>query len=275
MAVPKSDLKQWLRGPFWYLKGRYKRLQFDHWAAIHDMCQRSDAVVCVTKEQKASIFPSCKNVHIILDIHDSVVRGGKYDYRCGEVFKLVWEGLSSNIPQLMHIRDVLNELHRERPLQLNIITDPDASRFLGGFGRVKSINVALKAFHSVRLYPWDDTQWANAVSDSDLAVIPLDQSDAFVMGKPENKLLLFWRMGMPVVTTPTPAYKRAMSEAGIFGLTCGTKDEWLNALRVMASSELARKAVGDKGRLFSEMRYSRKQLLSQWDAVFSSVGFNF
>jgi len=37
-------------------------------------------------------------------------------------------------------------------------------------------------------------------------VIPAVLGEPMFAGKPENKLLLFWRMGMPVITSSTAAY---------------------------------------------------------------------
>ena len=48
----------------------------------------------------------------------------------------------------------------------------------------------------------------------DLAVIPLPLDRPLERGKPESKLVSFWRMGMPVVTSSTPAYRRVDGGGG-------------------------------------------------------------
>ena len=56
------------------------------------------------------------------------------------------------------------------------------------------------------------TQWSETVSviatACDLAVIPLPLDRPLERNKPETKLISFWRMGLPVVTSATPAYVR-------------------------------------------------------------------
>lgn len=275
LAIPRTNIKQWLRGAVWYVVGRHRRLRLDYWTTIQNMCRRADAVICSTEEQKADIYAYCKNVHIVLDVHSTVVHKVKDDYRCGEPFNLAWEGLPSNIRQLNQIRDVLNSIDKRRPLVLNVVTDPDQSRILGRFGRVQSIDLARQVFDSVKFHLWDESTCSDFIRNCDLAVIPIDLSDPFVSGKPENKLLLLWRMGMPVVTSATPAYLRAMKGAGIQDMACRNQKEWLNSIELMMDDEVLRRDAGTMGKNYAESFYSEDVLLARWDAVFSSLGFSF
>jgi glycosyltransferase involved in cell wall biosynthesis len=274
LAIPRSDVRQWLRGPVWFAMGRYRRLRIDHWAAIQDMCRRADAVVCVTEEQRRDIQRYCPNVHIVLDVHTSVVRNVKEDYRCGDPFNLVWEGQAINISQFRQIHEVLRAISQRRPLVLNLVTDPDRPRLLGRFGRVQSLDQAREVFDSVRLHTWDEATWSEVIRGCDLAVIPIDLSDPFATGKPENKLLLLWRMGMPVLTSATPAYQRAMRDAGMEGLACRDQEEWMTAIERMIGDESLRRDVGVRGRVFAETHHGQEALLARWDAVFASLGFS-
>ena len=275
LAIPRSSIKPWLRGVVWYAIGRHRRLRFDYWATVQDMCRRADAVVCTTDEQKHDIERYRPNVHTVLDVHSSVVRKVKNDYRAGEPFNLVWEGLPTNIPQLMNIRDVLRDVHRRRPLVLNIVTDLDQPRFLGRFGRVDSLELARQAFDDVRLHPWEEATASETICGSDLAVIPIDLSDPFVRGKPENKLLLFWRMGMPVVASATPAYRRTMRDADLESFVCSDRAEWIAALERMMNDEGLRNEAGERGRQVAERHYNTESLFARWDVVFASIGFDF
>lgn len=275
LAIPRTDIKQWLRGPVWYAFGRHRRLRFDHWASMRDMCRRADAVVCTTEEQRQDIRRYCPNVHIVLDVHSSVIHTVKEDYRCGEPFNLVWEGLPNNMPQLMQVGSVLREIHKQRPLILNLVTDPDQPRLLGRFGRVNSLDLAHKIFDDVRLHPWDEATCAGIISRCDLGIIPIDLSDPLLRGKPENKLLLLWRMGMPVIASATPAYQRAMQAVDMQGLACRNQHEWLVALGQMMGDESLRREAGIRGRMFAETHYSSASTLDRWDAVFASIGFSF
>ena len=46
LAIPKTDIRGWIRGPAKYLSGQSRHFYIDHWKAIGEMCNRADAVVC-------------------------------------------------------------------------------------------------------------------------------------------------------------------------------------------------------------------------------------
>lgn len=98
--------------------------------------------------------------------------------------------------------------------------------------------------------------------------LPLDRP--FEAGKPENKLVGFWRMGVPVLTSATPAYVRTMRAAGL-DMHCSTSDEWLARLTRYAGDEEARRAAGEAGRTSAEERYGEGRLLAEWDQVLASL----
>ncbi len=50
-----------------------------------------------TDEQKKIISQFCRNIHVILDIHSTVVTKIKTQYTANRPFRLVWEGLGSNL----------------------------------------------------------------------------------------------------------------------------------------------------------------------------------
>jgi hypothetical protein len=122
------------------------------------------------------------------------------------------------------------------------------------------------------LHPWSPDAVAAVATAADLAVIPLRPDDSFAVGKPENKLLIFWRMGVPVLTAATPAYLRAMRAAGIEGMACGSPTEWSRAFRRYGTDAVLRREAGQVGRAFVAAHHTDEQLLSRWDAVFASLG---
>ena len=238
LSIPRTDARQLLRGSFFYLTGRHQRLQFDYLSNLRRMCQRSAAVVCSTGEQAELIGRYCNNVRIILDSHDTVATAVKTDYRASNPLRLVWEGLPSNLPQL----DVLPRDIRQ---QVTVITAPE----------------------------WNERTLAQEIIKHDVAVIPIDLTDTFVTAKPENKLLLLWRMGMPVICSATPAYKRQMEDVVLPELACRTPNDWRYALNYLADEE-TRSLVGRIGLARSRL-FGARQMMGRWDDLFRSLGFNF
>jgi hypothetical protein len=270
LAIPRTSIKGQLRGlaKFVSRQSRYPRL--DHWRAIEDMCRRADAVVCTTAEQQRDIAKFCGNVHVILDIHTSVAHEVKRDYAAGPVFKLVWEGLAPNVMSLFQLRDVLQSVNAKHRISLNLVTDPEYCRYLGKFGRRRTADLAHRLFDDVVLHEWNERSCSHIICGCDLAVIPLDLGDPFAAGKPENKLLLFWRMGMPAVASATPAYAHAMQGAGL-AMACRSADDWQRVLEHQIADAAARQSAGESGKRYAEAYFGEAQLLSRWDALFATL----
>ena len=99
-----------------------------------------------------------------------------------------------------------------------------------------------------------------------------------VIEEGRNRLVgtvIAWRMGLPVITSATPAYRRAMNEVGTPELTCQNESQWIAALDRMMSDEAARLDAAKRGRAYAEGKHGSAALLARWDAMFSSLGFFF
>ena len=271
LAIPRDNIKGWLRGLAKYLSGQSRRLKLDHWKAISEMCSRADAVVCSTQEQRADILNFCPNVHIILDVHMGVARLVKTDYSSSRPFRLVWEGLPQNLGSLKLLGPVLDRLRVQYPVEVHIVTDPSYNRYLGKYGKINTLYEARQILPNVRFHEWKEADCADVICSCDLAVIPLDLNDPFAAGKPENKLLLLWRMAMPVVTSASPAYVRAMHAAGM-NYTARDEADWVAMLTNLIGDEVAREQAGLMGMAHVDSEFSEASLLARWDTVFESLG---
>ena len=270
LAISRTSIKGQLRGLAKFVTRQSRYLQIDHWRAIETMCKRADAVVCTTAEQQQDIGKFCRNVHVVLDLHSTVTRAIKADYATGSTFRLAWEGLPATLESLHLIKAALREIERNHPLSLHIVTDPTYFRHLGRFGRRPTLDLVSKLCNHVTLHEWNERTCAEIVCNCDAALIPLDLSDPFAAGKPKNKLLLLWRMGMPVVTSASPAYLRAMAGAGL-DLACKDYNDWQLKLEHLIKNQSARENAGRRGRAYAESHFSEEQILARWDAVFASL----
>lgn len=279
LSVPRFDLKGALRGLAKYATREHQYLKTSYSGAVKDMCRRADAVVCTTLEQKTDILEYCRNVHVILECHFKVVRDIKTDYSLGSRVNLVWEGLPENMPGLAQLNDVLAQLRQKYPLSLHIITDLEHKQYMNKFVTKSTVREAKHLFgdvylfnndSAVCLYQWNIEMFSRIVTNCDLAVIPLDPQSPLALGKPENKLVLFWRMGMPTVVTASPAYVRAMEKCGL-DLYCGDSADWKEKLEKLIASTAARKTAGTLGKQCADSVYGEEVHLEQWDRLFQSV----
>lgn len=270
LSLPRTSLKALLRGPAKSLTREFRYPTLSYWAALAAMCRRADVVVCTTPEQQRDALAYCEQSPVILDLQGDDVRASKHEYAPHTPFALVWEGLPVNLTTLAAIAPVVRRLARRQPVRLNVVTDPEFFVYMRRFGLRSSLAIARRHFDDVVLHPWSADTLSRVATESDLAVIPIPAGDALAMGKPANKLLLFWRMGVPAVTSATPAYVRAMQAAGI-PLTCATESEWETTLARCMSDEALRRDAAVRGRAWANSEHGDDAILAQWDHVVASL----
>ena len=270
LAIPTNEIKGRLRGLAKFITGKSKYLRLNQRIAIESMCLRSDAVICSTEEQAKDISPFCNNVHQVLDVHSSVHKRTKNDYKSGKVFNIVWEGMADNAYQFNFLKSVFAELEKRHEIALHLVTDLSYKRYGGRYGKTYTRDVVKGLCKRVYIYEWNEFMCSEIICSSDLAIIPVDLMNPLVRGKPENKLLLFWRMGVPVITSATPSYERAMKEAGL-DMTCRNKIEWIEMLDKYIMSQESRQVAGIAGGKIANENYSEDKTLRQWDEVFQSI----
>lgn len=272
LAVPRTP-QHLLRGAAKFVTRQSRKLQLDHWAALRKMCRRADAVICSTLEQKESILPDNPNVHIVLDFRDELLLPPKRDYRAHEPFRLVWEGLPINATTLGELGPILRGIDAKTPLALDVVTSPRYYRWMGRFGErdtLADIKAAV-GMDDITLHPWTAATVHRVATQADLAVIPIPMNEPLYRGKPENKLLIFWELAVPTLVTATPAYARAMTQAGI-DMACASPQEWDEKLARFIHDENARASAGARGAAFVGSKHTPAQRVAAWDAVFQSVG---
>lgn len=269
LAVSRRDPTGMLRGLAKFVTRQSRYLRLDHWKAIEDMCRRSDAVVCVTEEQKDDISRHCKNVHIVLDIHNMYV-GAKKSYRSGDVFNLVWEGYPENVQAFYQLRDALREIDAKQPLALHLVTRWEFGRYMGKYLKRRTSDIARDILPRSYIYEWNDQLCSPIIEACDMALLPIDLDTPLTKGKPENKLLIFWRMGMPTLVSASPALERTMQRAEL-PMSCRNARDWRETLNRYVFDEAARADAGRRGKEFAEANFSEEKLLGQWDGVFESV----
>jgi glycosyltransferase involved in cell wall biosynthesis len=270
LDVPKTDPKAILRGPAKFLAGESRTPVFSWRRAVERILERATAATCATPEQAAAISRFCPNVHPILDFQTRMVSNVKQDYAAGTPFKLVWEGLGENVRWFSEIRGPLAHVARQRPLVLHLITAVRFKQLSQRFWTRETAAIAASFFDHVEVHQWTEDSVAQIATGCDLAVIPLPLGRPLEAGKPESKLISFWRMGLPTITSSTPAYRRVMEAAGQ-ALHCASAGEWAAALERLTSDESARQRAGCGGRAFAEHAYGDERLLAKWDRVLETL----
>jgi hypothetical protein len=266
-----NPLRRLAKGCARYAMGTDSRLSPDFMATLIRACETADAVICSTPEQQSAIAQYNRNVIVSFDWFDDELGPAKTDYRRGEKLRIVWEGQAVTAPNLLAIREPLNAL-KDR-VELHLVTDPLLHRHFGRFNAFPTMRIFDGFECDVILHPWEAGSFSKHVTDADLAVIPIDKANSFALGKPDNKLVMLWKLGMPVLASTTPAYCRAMRGAGL-DLTCPTAADWQTRLEAAIDGDSrALEQAARVGRDFAERAYSKNEFVGRFDATFASIGF--
>lgn len=270
LEEPSFAIRPVLRGVLKYLGRETRSLHLNYRRELVRMLCRADAVVCSTVEQRDRYLEYCDNVHPILDIQTEVLSASKTDFGVGDTVHLVWEGLPYTLGGLAEIAGALKSVALWCPLELHVVTAPHAPRVMGRHWPRVTRDLAPDVGIPTTFYDWHPQTLAAVATACDLAVIPLPLDDPFAAAKSENKLLSFWRMGLPVLASATPAYLRTMADAGQ-ALCCRTADEWDRLLRELIIDEDRRRSASQSGSAFAEQVHGEDVLLEKWDAVLESI----
>jgi hypothetical protein len=267
----KSPMRRFLKGTGRYALGTESRLSPDFYATLTKACEAADAVICSTLEQREAILRYNPNVIVSFDWFGGDLGPPKADYRRSERLRLVWEGQSTTVPNLQVLREPLNDL-RDR-VELHVVTDPSIHRYFGRFAPYPSRQALQGIECPIVMHEWQRDSFHQHITSSDVAVIPIETRNRLWRGKPENKLVLLWKLGMPVLTTSTPVYERTMAAAGL-DLACESSARWGEKLQQMVDASAAElERIGLQGREHARKAYSDATFLSVFDTVFSSIGF--
>jgi hypothetical protein len=267
-----SRLPRLVKGTARFLMRTESRLSADFLKTLISTCEAADAVICATPEQRAMIEPYNRNIFMSFDYFGNDIEPPKTDYSRTGKLRLAWEGQATTLFNVNVIQDVLNELRDE--IELHIVTDPEDYRHFGRFGRHPSMDILDGIRCEKHFYPWEKDSFSRRLKAADVAIIPIWPNHRMSNAKPENKLVLLWQLGMPVLTSATPAYVRTMRNAGL-DMTCTGSDEWRAALRRMIDASPGElEAMAQAGRRHAATAYSRAEFQAPFDAAFASVGFD-
>jgi hypothetical protein len=260
----QTSFKTHLRGFIKYIAGTSSKLYLDFKDLLKEACAIADAVVCTTEEQRNSILPYNKNVHICLDYFEDEIQTIKTDYALrGKKLKLVWEGLGLTVFNLLSIKDTLNTLKDE--VELHIVTDPYTYKYANKYIKLETAAILKDIQCDKYFYDWDKSTFNQHIINCDLAIIPIYTDNGLQNGKPENKLILFWLMGMPVLTSSTPAYKRIMEKSDVHFDIKHLEDWYTRIMRYKKLKDSNREKVGQRSLKFAKLNYGREAIGKMWD----------
>ena len=270
----EKPLKDWSRGVGKVLAGQVGGRPRPYRDIVAEVCSVASAVICASPEQRETILPYCSNTHVIMDFHEEFPMLAKQDRKTNSGTNLMWEGFPFTAKGLLMLREALTEISKSRPLGLRLVTDLRYPRLLGRYfysDTQKIIeNIPQILGEGLKTLEWSVDEVVRTAKESDISVLPLDPKGALNPLKPEGRLLIMWRLGLPCLVSPTLAYDRVMKQAGIDGI-CLTPEDWQSKILELMDSENLRNDIAERGQQYIRDNHSEARTLGLWDKLFESV----
>jgi hypothetical protein len=243
---------------------------------VRDFCKVSNAVICSSSEQEEVIKNFNMNTHVILDSHDEIPFMVPQNFRpnAHETQRILWEGQPATIRGVGQISPVLTQLSKMVDLQIDFVTDEKYFHLLNRYFERETLSLLKKDLAQIvdiiGIIPWSPKNLVNSAEKSTLAIIPIDLSIPMQRLKPENRLLIMWRLGLPCLTSPSPAYVRVAKDAGVAAVCFSTQD-WVENFNLLLSDSVYAKNEILNGQNYLHENHNRSLLLNKWDLAFESV----
>jgi len=243
---------------------------------VRDFCINSSAVICSSSEQEEIIRRYNINTHVILDSHDEIpfIDPPNPGTSRSDKHRILWEGKPATIGGVNIISPTLSKLSKTTTLSLDFVTDEKYFQFLDKYIERSTLGLLEKDLGQlvdhVNIIPWTPKNLVECAKTSSIAMIPIDLSVPMQRLKPENRLLIMWRLGLPCLTSPSPAYARVSRQAGVVTV-CNTLEEWfVNFNRLLSHPGYAYNEI-IAGQNYLRENHNQIILLKKWDLAFESV----
>lgn len=240
-------------------------------------CQRSDAIIVASPEQRETILKYNSNVYVILDDHSELTMHRPREVTntpkrpsSGNMKYLFWEGFGYTLKHFQLIAKELDAFLSRENWRMYILTVPVFPRWGGFLGKMNSQTLIRKWFPNswerIEVVPWSLENVERFSSMSEVAIIPIDKSDKFGSLKSENKLLSMWQLGLPVLFSNIPAYLRVANASSQLSF-CIDDEEWAAAFDSLVDSSKQLASGDQKRRLYMSRFHTHKILMSQWSTI--------
>lgn len=243
---------------------------------VSDFCEIANAVLCSSIEQEELVKRYNANTHVVLDSHDEIpfIRPRKPNVDTPPINRIMWEGQPATIRGVREISSVLYELAQNRKIEFDFVTDKTYFKHLNRYFQRNTLDLLQKDLsriaNSINLISWTPENLLSSANKGCVSMIPIDLSVPMQKLKPENRLLIMWRLGLPCLTSASPAYSRVALKAGVNSI-CYDINAWLVNFQLLLNDPVFAYQEVVRGQEYLLENHNRKLLLEKWDNAIESV----
>mgnify|MGYP006077985853 CR=1 FL=1 len=244
---------------------------WDYRVSIQNILDITDLVTVGSLEQQSQIACYHDNVIVIRDYFadDVLDEPLKKVREPNSSVNILWEGFSHGCLPIFHqLREIVSSFDSDfGEINLHVVSDSKICGLMGKFfcrGTEKALVSLFKgSIVNVHFYEWTILNLNIAASNSDFAIIPIP-AKPLMRSKPENKLLLFWSLGLPVLVSDTPSYTRVMRDSGNVDCALNAPEEWSVMISEFAKSRAKRDSNLKAGLRYIDDRISYDVMMESW-----------
>lgn len=269
----KSLMKDYLRGfAKWTIRENQNYFPKRFSQFLITVAAKSQRVICSSAEQVAEWAKFGISAVDILDIHEEIpIVNREHEDQSPQNSSFFWEGLPATLDSMELLENIFKD-NQATKFNLNILTNLHSYTFLNKYKRVNLEKLIRKQLNfdnlQTNITQWNVENLVLSAKKSSLGVIPIIGNKGYNHLKAENRLLIMWRLGLPVLVSPLDSYRRVMRDADIPGI-CENKLEWSQKSRILCnSSELQKEFIG-KAQIYLSKRHTVGDILQKWDAAIS------
>lgn len=277
MGEHPSFLKDFARNSLRFLQGTSNLKWITYTRHLRVACQRSDAVIVASPEQKEAILKYNSNVYVILDDHSELstrdareVNSAALKSAVSKEKYIFWEGFGYTLKHFQLIAKELDAFLTRENWRMYIVTVQVFPRWGGFLGKVNSQTLIRKwfpnAWERIVVVPWSLENVERFSSISEVAIIPIDKKDKFGSLKSENKLLSMWQLRLPVLFSNIPSYLRVANASNQLSF-CIDDEDWAAAFNSLVDSRQQLASGDEDRRLYMRRFHTHEILMSQWSSV--------
>lgn len=268
-----TNVKDILRAIFYFFRGKNPDFILSYKLIIKKMIEASDQIICGSEEQKSTLSKYHKNIVVMRESisHEIFSKKNNYELVKKNEINVFWEGLShGNAKCFNYLKEILHGLSDVR-VCLHIVTDPIYCKISSRLNCTHTHSLLTGIFKNTNidfyLYDWNIVTFSAVCAACDIAIIPIPE-DPVMMGKPENKLLLLWEIGIPVVVSRIPSYARVMSDAHLNYVGNNIIEMRDKTIELISSEELRLNYMNNANKYLEE-NCSNRKINNMWTEIFT------
>ena len=126
------------------------------------------------------------------------------------------------------------------------------------------------SLNNIEILPWSIDNLVKSSLHARGALIPLDTDNRIQMLKPENRLLVMWKLGIPTLTSSIPSYMRIESNTAL-NFTCKNNSDWNEKIHTLLSDKDFAAEQVKVGKDYLKENHTEEVLLNKWDVAIKSI----